>query len=58
MGWLCLAYGTAMMLGIFIPNLSIGRWCFVVVGGVLLGTGAIMTIISRRRKKTISPNPK
>jgi hypothetical protein len=51
LGALCLVYGAFILLLTLIPNSLRGRLCFIFVGGVILGVGAILYSVSRRRKK-------
>ena len=47
-GWLCMIYGTIIMIGILIPNSLSGRMCFVFCGGSILGIGAILFCYSKK----------
>ena len=47
-GWLCVAYGSFVILLAFIPNPPAGRLAFVCCGGLVAGIGAILVSVGRR----------
>ena len=47
-GGLCLIYGAFILLLVFIPNSTVGRFCFVFCGGVLFGAGGLLHRLSLR----------
>jgi len=47
-GWLCVAYGSFVMLLALIPNPPAGRLAFVCCGGLVAGIGAILVSVGRR----------
>jgi Na+/proline symporter len=47
-GWLCLAYGSFVMLLAFIPNPTVGRLAFLGCGGLVAGIGALLVRQGRR----------
>ena len=51
LGGLCLVYGVFILLLTLIPNSLRGRLCFIFVGGVIFGVGAILFLLSKRRAK-------
>jgi SSS family solute:Na+ symporter len=54
LGILCLIYGTFVLLLILIPNLFVGRLCFVFCGGSIFAMGAVLYGISRRMESRIA----
>ena len=47
-GWLCVAYGSFVILLALIPNPPAGRLAFVCCGGLVAGIGAILVSVGRR----------
>jgi len=51
LGSLCLVYGVFILLLTLIPNSPRGRLCFIFVGGVMFGAGALLFFVSKRRTR-------
>jgi SSS family transporter len=47
-GWLCLAYGSFVVLLALIPNPLSGRLAFICCGGLVAGIGAVLVASARR----------
>jgi Na+/proline symporter len=52
LGGLCLVYGTFVLLLLLIPNQITGRLCFVFVGGIVFGVGAVLTSLAKKMMRT------
>lgn len=57
LGYLCLIYGTFILLLMLLPNGFSGRMCFLFSGGVIFGVGGILYLVSRALEKRIEAHP-
>ena len=54
-GWLCVAYGSFVVLLALIPNPPAGRFAFVCCGGLVAGIGTALIASARRILRTPQP---
>ncbi|MCH6258201.1 hypothetical protein MLD52_16685 [Puniceicoccaceae bacterium K14] len=52
-GIICLIFGTFALLGMLIPNPIEGRLCFLFVGGIIFGIGAMLYRIYLKKRKSL-----
>ncbi|MBL9189829.1 MAG: hypothetical protein JNK23_20275 [Opitutaceae bacterium] len=50
LGALCMVYGAFVLLLMLIPNGLVGRLCFLFVGGVIGGSGAVLYLIANKKR--------
>jgi len=52
-GWLCLAYGSFVVLLALVPNPLMGRLAFVCCGGLVAGIGGVLLAVARRANRPL-----
>lgn len=56
-GSLCLVYGSFVLLLVLIPNPPAGRLCFAFCGGAIVVTGAVLSALARRSRRSTGMTP-